>query len=170
MGVESLTKKQRENFLTPFMADASATPPSTSENVQITMQGSGRRQITIVTASRVVSTLHQVLDELTFRNDWNDVGPGHHDLYIELKSTIADLRDRLAQAEFENRQLSEANADLRRAVNEAEPLLKRAWETFVLDAVKVASKGPTLSIGFIAGMSAGTALAALTGQPLNCSV
>jgi uncharacterized protein YjbI with pentapeptide repeats len=125
---------------------------------------------TVGTARKIVELVHSTLNELPVANDWGDTNPEYQDLYRDLRITIAGLRLQLSDAEDENQQLSEANTSLQKAVNDAEPLLKQAWKTFVLDSAKVASKAPIFFAGVAAGMAAGSAWSALTGQPVPCTV
>ena len=60
-----------------------------------------------------------------------------NNLFQELIRTIAELRQDLADLQDQNRLLSEESEELRKKVENALPLWRRAWETFVLDSAKI---------------------------------
>ncbi len=111
-------------------------------------------RITVGTAKRIMGPAHQVLIGLSIPNDLSEA---HRDLFLELLRSIEDLRQSLADLRDENRPLSDEPEEFRKKLDDALPLWKEAWETFVLKAAAgagtSAGKGVVFTAGFIAGMT-----------------
>ncbi len=111
-------------------------------------------RITVGTAKRIIGPAHQVLIGLSIPNDLSEA---HRDLFLELLRSIEDLRQSLADLRDENRPLSDEPEEFRMKLDDALPLWKEAWETFVLKAAEGAGtsvgKGAVFTAGFIAGMT-----------------
>jgi uncharacterized protein YjbI with pentapeptide repeats len=99
----------------------------------------------------VVSAAVEIVETLPRVNDPSVVSSDQQALIDELLAALIELRSQLAEAREANQKLINENAELLKKVSAQLPLLKRAWETFVLDGAKFASKGPTFMAGFAAG-------------------
>ena len=121
------------------------------------------KRITVGTAKRIVGPAHEVLMGLSIPNDLSEA---HRDLFLELLRTVEDLQQSLAGLNDETRRLSDEPEELRKKLDDALPLWKRAWETFVLKgataAGTTAGKGAVFTAGFIAGMT----YSAFAAEPL----
>ena len=111
-------------------------------------------QITVGTAQHIIGPAHEVLIGLSIPNDLSEA---HRDLFLELLRSIEDLQQSLADLRDENRPLSDEPEEFRKKLDDALPLWKEAWETFVLKAAAgagtSAGKGVVFTAGFIAGMT-----------------
>ena len=123
--------------------------------------------LTVGYAKRIVGPAHEVLIGLSIPNDLSEA---HRDLFLELLRTVADLQQRLAGLRDDNRRLSDESEELREKLDDALPLWKRAWETFVLKSAEGAGtsvgKGAVFTAGFIAGMTYSAFAAAPPGIPI----
>lgn len=106
-------------------------------------------RITVGTAKYIIAPAHEVLIGLSIPNDLSEA---HRDLFLELLRTIEDLQQSLADPKDENRRLSDEPEELREKIDDALPLWKRAWETFVLKGAETAGQGAVFTAGFVAGM------------------
>ena len=110
-------------------------------------------RIPVGTAKRVVGPASVVLQGLSIPNDLNEA---HRDLFLELLRTVEDLQQSLAGLNDETQRLSDEPEEFRKKLDDALPLWKRAWETFVLKSAEGAGtsvgKGAVFTAGFIAGM------------------
>ncbi len=124
-------------------------------------------QITVGASKRIVGPAHEVLSGLSIPNDLSDA---HHNLFVELLRTVEDLQQSLADLKDENRRLSDESKELRKKIDAALPLWKRAWETFVLKSAEGAGtsvgKGAVFTAGFIAGMTYSAFAAEVPGIPI----
>jgi hypothetical protein len=120
-------------------------------------------RITVGAAMRIIGPAHEVLGGLTIPNDLSEA---HRDLFLELLRTVGDLQQTLAALNDETRLLSDENEELRKKIDDALPLWKRAWETFVLKGAETAGKGAVFTAGFIAGMT----YSALAAEPLGIPI
>ena len=111
-------------------------------------------QITVGTAQRIIGAAHEVLSNLAVPNDLSET---QLDLFLNCRRTVADLQQSLAGLNDETRRLSDEPEEFRKKVDDALPLWKEAWETFVLKAAEGAGtsvgKGAVFTAGFIAGMT-----------------
>ncbi len=111
-------------------------------------------QITVGTAQHIIGPAHEVLIGLSIPNDLSEA---HRNLFLELLRTVEDLQRSLADLKDENRRLSDESEELRKKLDDALPLWKEAWETFVLKAAAGAGtsvgNGAVFTAGFIAGMT-----------------
>ena len=110
-------------------------------------------RITVGTAKRIIGPAHWALQSLATPNDLKEE---HRDLFLDLVRTVAELQQKLAAIEEENRRLADENEDLCNSIDQALPLWKRAFEEFVLklagDLGTLAAGGTAFVAGFIAGM------------------
>ncbi len=120
-------------------------------------------RITVGTAKHIIGPAHEVLIGLSIPNDLSEA---HRDLFLELLRTIEDLHQSLADLKDENRRLSDESEELRKKLDDALPLLKRAWETFVLKGAETAGQGVVFIAGFVAGATYREFAAELPGIPV----
>ncbi len=125
------------------------------------------KRITVGTAKSILGPAHEVLIGLSIPNDLSEA---HRDLFLELLRTIEDLQQSLADPKDENRRLSDEPEEFREKIDDALPLWKRAWETFVLKGAEGAGtsvgKGAVFTAGFIAGMT----YSAFAAEPLGIPI
>ncbi len=123
-----------------------------SDAVEQSNAPSRAAQITVGYAKSIVGPAHWALQSLSIPNDLTEE---HRDLFAELVRAVADLHQKLAAIEEENRRLADENEDLRNSIDLALPLWKRAFEEFVLKSAgglgMSAANGASFGAGFIAG-------------------
>ncbi len=105
-------------------------------------------RITVGTAKHIIGPAHEVLIGLSIPND---LSQEHRDLFLELLRTVEDLQQSLAGLRDEDRRLSDESEELCEKIDDALPLWKRAWETFVLKGAETAGQGVVFIAGFVAG-------------------
>jgi hypothetical protein len=142
-GLDGLTKHQEAGLI--YVAEV-------SDAVEQSNAPSRAAQITVGYAKSIVGPAHWALQSLSIPNDLTEE---HRDLFAELVRAVADLHQKLAAIEEENRRLADENEDLRNSIDLALPLWKRAFEEFVLKSAgglgMSAANGAAFGAGFIAG-------------------
>ena len=121
------------------------------------------KRITVGTAKHIIGPAHEVLSGLAIPSDLSEA---HRDLFLELLRTIEDLQQSLARLNDETRALFDENEELRKKIDDALPLWKRAWETFVLKGAETAGQGVVFIAGFVAGAAYREFAAELPGIPV----
>ena len=104
------------------------------------------KRITVGKAKHIIGPAHEVLIGLSIPNDLSEA---QRDLFLELLHTVEDIQQSLAGLRDETRRLSD---EPRKKLDDALPLCKRAWETFVLKGAETAGQGAVFTAGFVAGM------------------
>ncbi len=119
---------------------------------------SHRERVTIAYTINIVGSAHAILQGLPVGNNWGDED---HNLFIELRDKVSVFQRKLAEYTEPDRPLPN---DLREQFEKEKPLLKRAWEEFVLkfaegagthlgtSTASLTKNSALFTAGFIAGM------------------
>ena len=121
------------------------------------------KRITVGTAKSILGPAHEVLIGLSIPNDLTEE---HRELFLELLRSIESLQQSFADFKDENQRLSDESEELRKKLDDALPLWKRAWETFVLKGAETAGQGAVFTAGFIAGATYSALTADAPGIPI----
>lgn len=153
LGMGGLNLGQRASMILvdvePQPEDASEEPdPRTSDHTAT---------LTVGNARSIVEPAHLVLQNLAIPNDLTEE---HRDLFSELLRTVEELRQSLDNLEEEDRLLSEENTGVGDRIDQALPIWKQTWLTFVASAGgalvgTAAGSAGSFTAGYTAGFIAG---------------
>ena len=134
--------EQPETAVTPEVTADDVDPPNLDH----------AHALTVGYALSIVTPANSALRDFATPND---ISEQHRDLFDDLRLTVAQLEQELADVQDENSLLSGENEELRKSIDQALPLWERAWEEFVLKGAgaigTTAGKAVVFSAGFIAG-------------------
>ncbi len=149
LGLGRLTQEQRKSMtlvdVEPLPEDASEEPdPQTSDHTDT---------LTVGYARSIVEPAHSVLQHLSIPNDLTEE---NRDLFSEMRRTVEELRRSLADLEEKDRLLSEENTGVGDKIDQALPIWKLTWLTFVASAGGgAAGSAGSFTAGYTAGFIAG---------------
>lgn len=153
LGMGRLSREQRK---TMTLVDVEPQPEDTSEEPD-TQKPEHTNTLTVGNARSIVEPAHWVLQNLAIPNDLTEE---HRDLFSKLLRTVEELRQSLTDLEEENRLLSEENTDVGDRIDQALPIWKQSWLTFVASAGgalvgTAAGSAGSFTAGYTAGFIAG---------------
>ena len=153
LGMGRLTQEQRASMT---LVDVEPQPEDASEEPD-TQKPEHTSTLTVGYARSIVEPAHRVLQDLPTPNDLTDE---QLDLFKEMRRTVEELRQSLANLEEKDRLLSEENKDVGDKVAQALPIWNQTWLTFVAGAGSalvgtVAGYTGSLAAAYTAGFIAG---------------